>query len=398
MPCGTVGPNSLARPRRAFASIVRCLTSKDRAERKARVPCWSKLLAGTNLALGRDAAARIAAASAASFFLPSLTKGLTASGAISLTSWPSPASRRARWGAAPQASMTSAQASCSSKNGISSPRRSLRLIAVFPAPSTAWTWKTGLAVSRPIMVMLMAGGSSSAGPDDPCSGTLAPSGRPPHLSRRGGGFAGRQPGGLAGRGPLHLVLDRTGLQLLGQGEWDEEKHGRARRGWRKLHLGADAVTGEIAAQVLTEGSADDAAQAPAPLGRAEGTIAGVTADGACDGEPVHRAAAARQRDPTPTVVTPPRASAVAGTNVAEASTQRDRHIRLIAEEGRMGWQEATGYGRRDHAEAAIGRHEASIGPRLRARTLPTQRGEVALGVQAPNRMIRVAKPVYIRLA
>jgi hypothetical protein len=136
------------------------------------------------------------------------------------------------------------------------------------------------------------------------------------LSRRGSGFADRQPGGLAGRGPMHLVLDSTGLQLLGQGEWNEEKHGRARRNWRKLHLGVDAVTGEIAAHVLTEGSADDAAQAPVLLGRAEGTIASVTADGAYDGEPVYRAAAARQRDPAPTVVIPPRASAVASTNVA----------------------------------------------------------------------------------
>jgi hypothetical protein len=30
--------------------------------------------------------------------------------------------------------------------------------------------------------------------------------------------------------------------------------------------------------------------------------------------------------------------------------QRDRHIRLIAEKGRMAWQKAAGYGRRSHAE------------------------------------------------
>jgi len=51
------------------------LTSKDRAECEAKVPCWSKLLAGTNFTSGRDAAAQIAAASAASLFLPFLTKG-----------------------------------------------------------------------------------------------------------------------------------------------------------------------------------------------------------------------------------------------------------------------------------------------------------------------------------
>ena len=49
--------------------------------------------------------------------------------------------------------------SCFLKNGIRSFLESLRLITAFPASFTAWTWKTDLAVSRPIMVMLIAGGS-----------------------------------------------------------------------------------------------------------------------------------------------------------------------------------------------------------------------------------------------
>ena len=56
---------------------------------------------------------------------------------------------------------------------------------------------------------------------------------------------------------MHLVLDSTGLEVFGQGEWDAAKHGRKRRQWRKLHLAVDATTGEIAAHVLTEGTADD---------------------------------------------------------------------------------------------------------------------------------------------
>ncbi len=60
------------------------------------MPCCAKLLTATNLASGRDAAAQIAAASATSFFLPRLTKGLTASDAISFTSCPRPLSTRAQ--------------------------------------------------------------------------------------------------------------------------------------------------------------------------------------------------------------------------------------------------------------------------------------------------------------
>jgi len=62
-----------------------CLTSRARAECKAETPCCSTLFTATNFASGRDAAAQIAAASAASFFLPRFTNGLTASGAVSFT-------------------------------------------------------------------------------------------------------------------------------------------------------------------------------------------------------------------------------------------------------------------------------------------------------------------------
>jgi len=92
------------------------------------------------------------------------------------------------------------------------------------------------------------------------------------LSRRGRAFAGRQPRVEANTRPMHLVLDSTGLELFGQGEWCAAKHGRLRRRWLKLHLGVDASTGEIAAHVLTDGDGDDAAQAPALLRQCEGHL------------------------------------------------------------------------------------------------------------------------------
>ena len=194
------------------------------------------------------------------------------------------------------------------------------------------------------------------------------------------------------------MIDSTGLKLFGQGEWDAEKHGRARRSWRKLHIAVDADTGEIVACVLTDNGADDAGQVPALLGQVEGEIASVTADGAYDGEPVYQAATSRQPDRPPDVVIPPRASAVASTEDADAQSQRDRHIQLIAEKGRMAWQKATGYGRRSHAETAVGRYKGLIGPKLRARGLPAQQGETAIAVEVLNRMIRVAKPISVRVA
>jgi len=77
---------------------------------------------------------------------------------------------------------------------------------------------------------------------------------------------------------------------------------------------------------------------------------------------------------------------------------RDCHIQLMAERGRMGWQQATGYGRRNQAETAMARYEHLIGPKLCARSLPAQKGEVAIAVAVLNTMIRTAKPVSVRVA
>ena len=217
------------------------------------------------------------------------------------------------------------------------------------------------------------------------------------LPRRGRAFAGRQPRAVLHDGPVHLVLDSTGLQLLGQGEWDAQKHGRTCRQWRKLHLAVDASTGEIAAHVLTDGHADDAAQAPSLLSRTEGSFATVAADGAYDSDAVYQAAN-RQHGPSPDVVIPPRVSAVQSTDDPAAQTPRDRHIRLIAETGHMEWQRITGYGRRNLVETAFGRYKHLIGPKLRARTMPGQQGEGALAVGVLNRMIRTAQPVSVRRA
>jgi len=139
---------------------------------------------------------------------------------------------------------------------------------------------------------------------------------------------------------------------------------------------------------------------PALLGQAEGVIASVTADGAYDGEPTYAAAATRQRHLPLEVVVPPRASAVPSSDNDDSRPQnsRDRHIQLMAERGHIGWQKATGYGRRNQVETAMARYKHLIGPKLRARSLSEQQGEVAIAVAVLNTMIRTAKPVSVRIA
>jgi len=81
------------------------------------------------------------------------------------------------------------------------------------------------------------------------------------LSRRAETLEVPRPRSSAGAGPVHLLVDSTGLRLCGAGEWLQEKHGtKVRRSWRKLHLGLDAGTGQIVASLLTTKDVDDGSQ------------------------------------------------------------------------------------------------------------------------------------------
>ena len=77
---------------------------------------------------------------------------------------------------------------------------------------------------------------------------------------------------------LHLVLDSTGLSIVGEGEWAAAKHGgRGRRGWRKLHLGVDR-SGVIRVHTLTEATGEDATTALDLLNAVDGPLVRITAD------------------------------------------------------------------------------------------------------------------------
>ena len=107
------------------------------------------------------------------------------------------------------------------------------------------------------------------------------------LSRRTATVEVPRPRACPGAGPLHLLVDSTGLKLCGAGEWLHERHGtRVRRSWRKLHLGPDAGTGRIVASLLTTKDVDDTSQVGPLLDRVDEPLASFTGDGAYDQESV----------------------------------------------------------------------------------------------------------------
>ena len=106
------------------------------------------------------------------------------------------------------------------------------------------------------------------------------------------------------------------------------------------------------------------------------------ADGAYDGEPTFQTIATH--DTAIAVVIPPQENAVPSAGFETGPSPRDTHLLTIASLGRLGWQEATGYGQRALVETAMGRYKGFIGTRLRARGEAAQRTEAIVGVAVLN--------------
>ena len=152
-----------------------------------------------------------------------------------------------------------------------------------------------------------------------------------------------------GTGPLHLLIDATGIKAEGEGEWNARKHGGSKkRLWRKLHLGMDEETLEIRAVGVTTSNVGDAPMLPDLLEQIppDQEIATVTADGAYDTRRCHNVIAARGA----AAVIPPRKNAQLWKPTTAGAIARNEAVRACKYLGRALWRKLTGYHRRSRAE------------------------------------------------
>lgn len=220
------------------------------------------------------------------------------------------------------------------------------------------------------------------------------------LSRRGKGLVlpSRRPA-TRPSGPVHLVVDSTGLKVFGEGEWLDSKHKIKvkRKRWRKLHLGLDLVNGEIICSELTTDDVGDPTALPDLLDQIDGPVTKFVADGAYDGSPTRGLLETRLGEIVEIIIPPPKTAAQSPQS-ALVPTVRDRHIAEIETKGRMAWQKSTGYNQRSRIETQMGRWKAVIGPKLKARNFDNQTTEVKIGVRALNRMTDLGRPEFRRVA
>jgi IS5 family transposase len=191
--------------------------------------------------------------------------------------------------------------------------------------------------------------------------------------------------------PLHMVVDSTGVKVFGEGEWKVRQHGYSkRRTWRKLHLGADASTGEIVAAVVTTNNVADAQVLEDLLEQVEEEVEQVSGDGAYDKRSCYEAI--RQRKAKAAI--PPQRNAKIwqhGNRKAER-LMRDENLRRIRQVGRKKWKQEVGYHRRSLAETQMFRVKTIFGERVSARQFAGQATQVLIRCAALNQMTHLGMP------
>jgi hypothetical protein len=177
-------------------------------------------------------------------------------------------------------------------------------------------------------------------------------------------------------GPLHLLVDSTGIKAEGEGEWNARKHGDSkRRLWRKIHIGIDEETLEIRAIEVTSSSIGDAPMLPDLLNQIapDQLLGSVIADGAYDTRKCHDAIAARNAH----AVIPPRKNAKMWKPDTPGARARNEAVRSSKYLGRALWRNLTGYHRRSRVETKM--HCVKLlGQRLSARDFDRQVAEIQI--------------------
>lgn len=194
-------------------------------------------------------------------------------------------------------------------------------------------------------------------------------------------------------GPLHLLVDSTGIKVEGEGEGEgnARKHGGPkRRVWRKIHIGIDEKTLEIRAAEFTNSDVGDAPMLPGLLDQIppEQEIATVTADGAFDTRKCNDAIAARGA----AAIFPPRKNAKPWKPDTPGAVARNDILRTSKRVGRTIWRRWSGYHRRSRAGTKM--HCVKLlGQRLSARQFDRQVAEFQVRVAVLNGFTALGIPV-----
>ena len=191
---------------------------------------------------------------------------------------------------------------------------------------------------------------------------------------------------LSSKRPHTILVDSSGIKVLGEGEWKVKVHGKGRpRKWIKLHLAIDAKTQEIVAELTTEASVGDSTAFPVFFAQVNCKVKEVVADGAYDSGDIRNLI---KQQGGKALIPPPKNGVCSGIDL-----DRDRAVLDIRALGgdkiaRSIWGKLTGYSRRVLVETTFSRYKKMFGEKAFSRTHERQIVENRLKCLLLNKMIR----------
>ena len=201
-------------------------------------------------------------------------------------------------------------------------------------------------------------------------------------------------------GPRHVLVDATGVQVIGEGEWKRLRHGQSRcQVWRKLHIAMDADSQMILAATMTESVRLDANYLPGLIDAIDGPIDQITGVGAYDKKNCYQTAYERGAKP----VFPPQHNAIVQRNNIKkdpALIPRDEAIGFMhqnhdRQEQRKQWKIINDYHRRSLVETAMSRMKTLFTDKMRDKSLPNQQTTLMLRCYAINKITNLGMPISV---
>jgi hypothetical protein len=196
----------------------------------------------------------------------------------------------------------------------------------------------------------------------------------------------------------HVLVDSTGIQIIGEGEWKRLRHGESRHQlWRKLHIAMDASDYTILSAAVTESVRLDGNYLPGLIEQIPGTIAQITGDGAYDKEGCYQTAYEKNAR----AVFPPQHNACIQRNKYKknpALKARDETILCIGRDSDRGerlksWKKDNNYHRRSLVETMMFRMKTIFGDQIRSRTMDNQRTDLLVRCYAINKINLLGLPL-----
>ena len=194
-----------------------------------------------------------------------------------------------------------------------------------------------------------------------------------------------------GTGPLHLLIDATGMKAEGEGEWNARKHGGSKkRPWRKLQLEMNEETPEFRAVSVTTSKVGGAPMLHDLMEQIppEQEIATITADGAYDTRRLHNVIVARGA----VVIIPPRKNAQLWKPTTAVAIARNEAVRACKYLGLALWRKLTGYHRWRRAQTNMNCVKM-LGQGLMARDFDRQVAGLQVRIADLNRYTALGIPV-----